>query len=189
MELVITLDIVEDKKRQHIHQVLQKERPRLLGFIKKRIPSLADAEDILQDVFSNFVESFLLPEPIQQSTGWLYRVAKNKIADTFRKKSPENFSQLEPDEEHWLENLMINESSPEDYFWNQSLANALQEAIALLPKAQREVFIWHEIDGLTFKQIQAKLQVPIPTLISRKRYAVKSLQTLLMTMYQDFKEQ
>jgi RNA polymerase sigma factor (sigma-70 family) len=173
-----------------ISEVVQRERSRLLNFIRRHVPDPGDAEDILQDVFYRLVEANRLLMPIEHVTGWLFRVARNRITDVFRKKEPENFSELEvADDEESLpfEDLLPSpDDSPDAVFARNVLLNELRRALNELPKEQREVFVAHELEGRSFKEMAEQTGVSINTLLARKRYAVLHLRERLQRVYDEF---
>ncbi len=176
---------------QRISEVVKREQSRLLNFIRRRVPDPRDAEDIVQDVFYKLVEANRLLMPIDHVTGWLFRVARNRITDLFRKKRPESFSDAavadEDDELLRLEELLPSpDAGPEELFARQVLLDELELAVAELPKEQREVFIGHELDGLSFKEMAAETGVSVNTLLARKRYAVLHLRDRLQSIYDEF---
>jgi len=178
-------------QNQRISQVVDRERYRLLNFIRRRVPDPYDAEDILQDVFYELVEANRLLMPIDHITGWLFRVARNRIVDLFRKKKPVNFSDAaiegEDDESLQFEDLLPSpDAGPEALHARGVLLEALELALRELPSEQREVFVAHEIEGLSFKDIAARTGVRVNTLLSRKRYAVLHLRERLQSIYDDF---
>jgi RNA polymerase sigma factor (sigma-70 family) len=155
--------------------VVNRERSRLRSFIRRRVSDPGDAEDILQDVFHALVEANRLLMPIEHVTGWLFRVARNRITDRFRARPPE-FLQLE-------DLLPSADAGPEAEYARVLLLEALEQAIGELPAEQRAVFIAHEIDGRSFKEMAATTGVGINTLLSRKRYAVLRLRERLRETY------
>jgi len=176
---------------QRISQVVDRERARLLNFIRRRVPDPRDAEDILQDVFSELVEANRLLMPIDHITGWLFRVARNRIIDLFRKKKTVNFSDTsiedEDDELLQFEDLLPSpDAGPDALYARSVLIAAFELAVDELPPEQREVFVAHEIEGLSFKEIAARTGVGMNTLLSRKRYAVLHLRERLQGIYDDF---
>ena len=174
---------------QRITDVVRRERSRLANFIRRRVPDPADAEDIVQDVFYRLVEANRLLMPIEHVTGWLFRVARNRITDLFRKKEPENFSDLavEDDELAQFEDLLPSpDAGPEAAYARNLLLAELERALAELPAEQREVFIAHEFDGRSFQEIAEETGVSVNTLLSRKRYAVLRLRERLRRVYDDF---
>jgi RNA polymerase sigma factor (sigma-70 family) len=178
---------------QRISEVVKREQSRLRNFIRRRVPDPLDAEDILQDVFYRLVEANRLLMPIEHVTGWLFRVARNRITDLFRKKEPENFSEIdsadEGDESLQFEDLLPSpDAGPEALYARAVLLGELQRAVAELPKEQREVFVAHELDGRSFKELSAATGVSVNTLLSRKRYAVLHLRERLQQVYDEFTE-
>ena len=176
---------------QQISRVVVRERSRLLNFIRRRVSDPRDAEDILQDVFYELVEANRLLMPIDHITGWLFRVASNRIIDLFRKKKPVLFSDAdvanEDDESLRFEDLLpAPDAGPDALYARGVLLAAFELAIEELPPEQREVFVAHEIEGLSFKQIAARTGVGMNTLLSRKRYAVLHLRERLQGIYDDF---
>jgi RNA polymerase sigma factor (sigma-70 family) len=176
---------------QRISDVVKREQSRLRNFIRRRVADPLDAEDILQDVFYRLVEANRLLMPIEHVTGWLFRVARNRITDLFRKKEPENFSEIEPvDEENELlpfEDLLPSpEAGPEALYARSVLLDELERALAELPQEQRAVFIAHEFEGRSFKELSAETGESVNTLLSRKRYAVLHLRERLQRVYDEF---
>jgi RNA polymerase sigma factor (sigma-70 family) len=176
---------------QRISDVVKRERSRLLNFIRRSVPDPEDAEDILQDVFYRLVEANRLLMPIEQITGWLFRVARNRITDLFRKKEPENFSDLADEDDdglHFEDLLPSPDAGPEALYARKLLLEELRLALDELPKEQREVFIAHEFEGRTFKELSESTGVSVNTLLSRKRYAVLHLRQRLQLVYDEFTE-
>jgi RNA polymerase sigma factor (sigma-70 family) len=176
---------------QRISQVVDRERSRLLNFIRRRVSDPSDAEDILQDVFYELVEANRLLMPIDHVVGWLFRVARNRIIDLFRKKKPVLFSEAgvenEDDDSLQFEDLLPSpDAGPEALYARGVLLAAFELAARELPPEQREVFVAHEIEGLSFKELAARTGVGINTLLSRKRYAVLHLRERLQGIYDDF---
>jgi RNA polymerase sigma factor (sigma-70 family) len=175
---------------QRISAVVQREQSRLRRFIRRRVADPRDAEDILQDVFYELVEANRLLMPIDHVTGWLFRVARNRITDLFRRKSPEQFGSVPlggDDEGRWLEELLPSpDAGPDAVYARGVLLEALEAALDELPEAQREVFLAHEVDGRSFKAIAADSGVNLNTLLSRKRYAVLHLRRRLQRLFDDF---
>lgn len=168
-----------------------RERTRLVNFIRRRIRDPNDAEDILQDVFHEFVQAYRLPAPIEQASAWLFRAARNRIVDRFRKKKEEPLADLsddddEADSEYRLDlNLPAHDAGPEAQYARAVLLEALQDALDELPPNQRDVFIAHELEGLSFKDIAAQSGVALNTLLARKRYAVLHLRARLQAIYDE----
>lgn len=176
---------------QRISDVVTREQSRLRNFIRRRVPDPLDAEDVLQDVFYRLVEANRLLMPIEHVTGWLFRVARNRITDLFRKKEPDNFSEMDAEDEEgeWLqfEDLLPSpDAGPEALYARNVMLDELERAVAELPKEQREVFVAHEFDGRSFKELSAETGVSVNTLLSRKRYAVLHLRERLQQVYDDF---
>jgi len=176
---------------QRISEVIDREHARLRNFIRRRVPDPRDAEDILQDVFYKLVEANRLLMPIEHVTGWLFRVARNRITDLFRKKRPESFSHAavadEDDELLQLEDILPSrDAGPEALYARNVLLDALELAVEELPEEQREVFVAHELEGRSFKEIAAQTGVGVNTLLSRKRYAVLHLRERLQSIYDEF---
>ena len=176
---------------QQISDAIRRERNRLRNFIRRRVPDPRDAEDILQDVFYKLVEANRLLMPIEHVTGWLFRVARNRIADLFRRKATENVSAADVaddnDERLRFEDWLPSPDAGPDAIYARSLMlDELEMAIAELPKEQRDVFLAHELEGRSFKQIAAETGVSMNTLLSRKRYAVLHLRERLADIYEEF---
>src|SRR5579863_6985604 len=176
---------------QRISDVVKREQSRLRNFIRRRVPDPFDAEDILQDVFYRLVEANRLLMPIEHVTGWLFSVARNRITDLFRKKEPENFSEIEVDNEDDeglpFEDLLPSpDAGPEALYARNLLLKELERALAELPKEQREVFIAHELEGHSFKELADKTGTSVNTLLSRKRHAVLHLRERLRRVYNEF---
>jgi RNA polymerase sigma factor (sigma-70 family) len=176
---------------QRISKVVKTEQFRLRNFIRQRVPDPLDVEDILQDVFYELVEANRLLMPIEHVTGWLFRVARNRITDLFRKKKPESFSDTavadEDDELLLLEDLLPSpDAGPEALYARNLLLAELELAVDELPKEQREVFVAHELEGRSFKVMAAETGVSVNTLLSRKRYAVRHLRERLQSAYDEF---
>jgi RNA polymerase sigma factor (sigma-70 family) len=187
----MALERMVREEDQRISDVVTREQSRLRNFIRRRVPDPLDAEDVLQDVFYRLVEANRLLMPIEHVTGWLFRVARNRITDLFRKKEPENFSEIdsadEEDESLQFEDLLPSpDAGPEAMYARNVLLHELKRAVAELPKEQREVFIAHEFDGRSFKELSAETGVSVNTLLSRKRYAVLHLRERLQRVYDEF---
>ena len=173
-------------KDSEISAVVVRERSRLGNFIRRRIGNPEEAEDILQDVFYEFVEEYRLPESIEQASAWLFRVARNRIIDRFRKKKEVPISETGDEEEYRLDLALPSpDAGPEAEYARAVLLDALRQALDELPKAQREVFVEHELEGRSFKEIAAQSGVAINTLLARKRYAVLHLREQLQAVYDE----
>jgi RNA polymerase sigma factor (sigma-70 family) len=178
---------------QRISEVVKQERSRLRSFIRRRVPDPRDAEDILQDVFYELVEATRLLMPIEHVTGWLFRVARNRITDLFRKKKPEGFSDadtMDADGEllHLEDLLPSPDAGPDAIYARNVMIDELEFALEELPEEQREVFVAHELEGRSFKELAAETGVSVNTLLSRKRYAVLHLRQRLRAIYDEFME-
>jgi RNA polymerase sigma factor (sigma-70 family) len=186
-----SLDRMALEQDQRISEVVKRERSRLLNFIRRRVPDPGEAEDVLQEVFYRLVEANRLLMPIEHITGWLFQVARNRITDLFRKKEPENFSHIvvteANGEEVQFEDLLPSpDAGPEAEYARKMLIEELTRALAELPKDQREVFVAHEFEGRSFKELAAETGVSMNTLLSRKRYAVLHLRERLQRVYDEF---
>lgn len=174
-----------------ISAIVAEERSRLGNFIRRRVPDPSDVEDIVQEVFYELVQANRLLMPIDHVTGWLFRVARNRITDLFRKKKPERFSDggVEDDDGELLriENLLPSpDAGPEAIYIRSLLLDELERALNDLPKEQRDVFVAHELEGRSFKELSAESGVNVNTLLSRKRYAVLQLRERLQSIYDEF---
>jgi RNA polymerase sigma factor (sigma-70 family) len=179
------------EQKEKIGLTVQQERRRLLNFIRRRIPDEADAEDILQDVFYQFTESFRL-EPIEQASAWLFRAARNRITDLFRKKKSIPFSRTfksadEDDDSLSIHDLLPDPADgPEAIYARKIIINELMEALEELPAEQRDAFVMNEIEDKSFKEMAELTGEGVNTLISRKRYAVVYLRERLRELYTEF---
>ena len=176
---------------QRISEVVKREQSRLRNFIRRRVPDPRDVEDVLQDVFYRLVEANRLLMPIDHVTGWLFRVARNRITDLFRKKTPELFSDAAVEGEEGellqIEDLLPSpDAGPEALYARNVLLDELELALDELPVEQREVFVAHELEGRSFKELSAESGVNVNTLLSRKRYAVLHLRQRLQSIYDEF---
>jgi len=171
-----------------------RERTKLGNFIRRRVRDPSDAEDILQDVLHEFVRAYRLPEPIEQVSAWLFRVARNRIIDRFRKKKEQPLSETAGnsdsgdavDDEYRLDlALPAHDAGPEAAYARSVLLTALQSALDELPDNQREIFVAHEIEGRSFKELASESGVTLNTLLARKRYAVLHLRARLQTVYDE----
>jgi RNA polymerase sigma factor (sigma-70 family) len=174
-----------------ISEVVVRERARLRNFIRRRVADPSDVEDVLQDVFSKLVEANRLLMPIEHVTGWLFRVARNRITDLFRKKKPASFADAavagEEGELLEIEDLLPSaDAGPEALYLRNAFLDELELALDELPDEQREVFLAHELEGQSFKEMAAETGVKVNTLVSRKRYAVLYLRERLRDIYEEF---
>lgn len=179
------------EQNRRIASVIQREGRGLFRFIRRRVKEESDAEDILQEVFYELTEAYRLMKPIEQAGAWLYRVARNRIVDRFRKKRPEVLETPENaggEEMLRFEDLLPSpDAGPEAVYARTVLLDELDAALEELPQEQREVFVAHEIEGHSFKEIAGRTGVGVNTLLSRKRYAVLHLRRRLQAMYEEFK--
>ena len=173
-----------------IAAVVRRERGRLLSFISKRVRDAAEAEDVLQEALYELVNAYRLMQPVEQVGAWLMRVARNRIIDRFRRRRPQLLSELAPEGEEAdsaLERLLpAVEDGPDAALIRELLVEELERALAELPAEQREVFIAHELEGASFKDLSARWSVGINTLLSRKRYAVLRLRERLRVVYEEW---
>jgi len=177
---------------QQISEAIEREKPRLRNFIRKRVADRSDAEDILQEVFYELVEAYRMMKPVEQVTAWLFRVARNRITDLFRSKERqaarnELVSPTGAGEElQWEDLLPSRDAGPESAYARSVLLEEVDAALDELPEEQREVFIAHEVMGYSFKEIAAQTGVSVNTLLSRKHYAILHLRERLQAIYDDF---
>jgi len=171
-------------------ELVEREQSRLRNFIRRRVADPNDVEDILQEVFSELAEANRRLMPIDNISGWLFRVARNRITDLFRKMQPAAFSAADTDDEPFDlgEVLPSSDAGPETVFARRALLQELAQAIDELPEEQRQVFVGHELEGRSFKQMAAETGVSVNTLLSRKRYAVLRLRDRLRAIYDESME-
>ena len=179
------------EKDREISGIIAEVGSRLRNFIRRRVPDPSDVEDIVQEVFYELVEANRLLMPIDHVTGWLFRVARNRITDLFRKKKPETFSDAavknEDGEALGIEDLLPSpDAGPEALYVRHVLLDELELALDELPDEQRAVFVAHELEGRSFKELSAESGVNVNTLLSRKRYAVLYLRERLQSIYDEF---
>jgi RNA polymerase sigma factor (sigma-70 family) len=181
-------------RNSDITATVLRERTKLGNFIRRRVRDPNDAEDILQDVLHEFVQAYRLPEPIEQVSAWLFRVARNRIIDRFRKKKEQPLAETagtdenaeNADDEYRLDlALPAHDAGPEAAYARSVLLAALQHALDELPDNQRDIFIAHELDGRSFKELAAESGVSLNTLLARKRYAVLHLRARLQAVYDE----
>jgi len=189
MDEPVSVISMAEQDRQ-ISEVVTEQRARLRNFIRRRVPDPADVEDIVQEVFYELVEANRLLMPIDHVTGWLIRVARNRITDLFRKKKPQPFSDAAVEDEDGallqIEDLLPSpDAGPEALYFRNVLLDELEFALAELPDEQREVFVAHEIEGRSFKEMAAETGVNINTLLARKRYAILHLRERLHSIYDE----
>jgi RNA polymerase sigma factor (sigma-70 family) len=186
---VSVTSMIEQNRR--ISEIVAEERSRLRNFIRRRVPDPSDAEDIVQEVFYELVEANRLLMPIEHVTGWLFRVARNRITDLFRKKKPETFSDAAVEDQDGellrIEDLLPSpDAGPEALYFRNVLLDELEFALDELPGEQREVFVAHELEGRSFKEMASETGVSVNTLLSRKRYAVLHLRERLQSIHDEY---
>jgi RNA polymerase sigma factor (sigma-70 family) len=195
MEEVLRIPPLTAEQNRLISEAVRREQARLRNFIRKRVADAGDAEDILQDVFYELVEAYRLVQPVDHVAAWLYRVARNRIVDFFRKKRPEPLGEgpaESADEEDSLrleDWLPSRDAGPDAAFARSVLLEKLNAAIDELPEEQRVAFVAHEIEGLSFKELAAETGVSVNTLLSRKHYAVLHLRRRLQAIYDEYMTQ
>jgi RNA polymerase sigma factor (sigma-70 family) len=190
------LPIAERTQREQDRQIseaVEREQPRLRNFIRHRVADDNDVEDILQEVFYELVEAYRGTHPVELASAWFYRVARNRIIDLFRKKKPESLNETISGEEgedlHFEDLLPSLDAGPDAVYARTVLLEQLDDALDELPDEQREVFIAHEIEGRSFKELAEETGLSINTLLSRKRYAVLYLRERLQDIYDELKEE
>jgi RNA polymerase sigma factor (sigma-70 family) len=186
-----SLDQLTAEQDQSIAQAVEREGGRLRNYIRKHVVDLEAAEDILQEVFVELVEAYRLVKPIEQVSGWLFRVAKNRIIDRFRGRKLESLSQAKYGEDDdvavSLEDLLPSpDNGPEAAYARNVLLDEIDEALEEMPPEQRSVFIAHEWEGYSFKELSAETGLSVNTLLSRKHYAVLHLRSRLRSIYEEF---
>lgn len=191
MKDTASLERMAPEQDQRISEVVEREQSRLRSFIRRRLSDPRDAEDVLQDVFQALVEANRLLMPIEHVTAWLFRVARNRITDLLRKKRPAGLGEVnagnEDEDVPRLEELLPSaDAGPEAAYARKVLLDELALAVDELPAEQREVFVAHELEGRSFKEIAAGTGVSVNTLLSRKRYAVLRLRERLRDVYEEF---
>ena len=195
MDKAASANWIMAEQDQRLTDTIGREQGRLRNFIRRRVDDEADAEDILQDVFYELIEAYRLTKPIEQVGAWLYRVARNRIIDRFRKKRPESLSaESVPESDEGdrlsLEDLLPSpDAGPEASYARSILVEELEEAIDELPEEQREAFVAHEFEGRSFKELSAETGVGVNTLLSRKHHAVLYLRRRLQSIYEEFLSQ
>jgi RNA polymerase sigma factor (sigma-70 family) len=188
---VASVDHMALEQDQRISEVVKREGSRLRNFIRRRVADPRDVEDVLQDVFYRLVEANRLLMPIDHVTGWLFRVARNRITDLFRKKKPVPFSDAAVEDEDGellqIDDLLPSpDAGPEALYFRNMLLDELELALDELPDEQREVFVAHELEGRSFKELAEGTGASVNTLLSRKRYAVLHLRKRLQSIYDEF---
>ena len=192
MEEVLSSDGIRTEQNRRISETLAREQARLRQFIRKRVSDDGDAEDIFQEVFYELVDAYRLMKPVEQVGAWLYRVARNRIIDLFRRKGPSvlgndsNSVTQAGETERWEDLLPSLEAGPEAAYARSVLLDELDAALEDLPDDQRDVFVAHELEGRSFKEMSEATGVSVNTLLSRKRYAVLHLRRRLQAIYSEF---
>jgi RNA polymerase sigma factor (sigma-70 family) len=191
MRRSLTLEWMTTQQDYHISEAVEREQARLRNFIRRRVSDEGDAEDLLQDVFYELVEAYRLMKPIEQVGAWLFRVARNRIIDLLRKRKPEVFSEhaavAEYGEPLLLEDLLPSpDAGPDAAYARTVLLEELNDALEELPEEQRQVFVAHEIEGRSFKELANETGVSVNTLLSRKHYAVLHLRERLRDIHEEF---
>jgi RNA polymerase sigma factor (sigma-70 family) len=182
-------ELAMDEQDRLITEAVNRDAPRLRSFIRRRVRDISDAEDVLQDVFSELVSMYRVMRPAEEMTAWVFRVARNRITDLFRRKELKSLSEPVGDEDGGLtvEDLLPSpQSGPDAEFARGVLVEALEDALEELPETQREVFVAHELLGKSFKEISDQTGVGLNTLLSRKRYAVLHLRERLKDIHEDY---
>jgi RNA polymerase sigma factor (sigma-70 family) len=181
-------ELAMNEQDRLIAEAVERDEPRLRSFIRRRVADIGDAEDVLQEVFSELVEAYRMMKPAEEMTAWLFRVARNRITDLFRRRKAVSLNEPVDDESGaTLEDLLPSPAAgPDAEYARAVMLDALDDAIDELPAAQREVFIAHEVMGRSFKDIAEETGESINTLLSRKRYAVLQLRKSLKDIYEDF---
>lgn len=189
MDTTLSQPASVNDRDQALAATVARERGRLRRFIRRRVADLGDAEDVLQEVLYEVTLAYRLPEPIEQIGAWMYRVARNRITDLFRRKTPERLADVLPADtddsviEDWLPSA---QAGPEAAYARTVLLEAILAALAELPAEQREVFIAHELEGRSFKELAARTGLGVNTLLARKRYAVRRLRERLQSVHDEF---
>jgi len=180
---------MEREQDRRIAEVVERERSRLKGFIRRHVPDPGDVEDVLQDVFAELVEANRLLVPIDHLTGWLFRVARNRIVDLFRGKRPQGGSPagaaIEAEGPSWEDLLPSPDAGPDALYARRAMLEAIEQALKDLPEEQRAVFVGHELEGRSFRDMAAETGVGVNTLLSRKRYAVLRLRERLRSLHDE----
>jgi len=192
MKEALSIEFMTEDQNRRIADTVERERPRLRNFIRKRVLDESDAEDILQEVFYELVQAYRLMRPVEQAGAWLFRVARNRIIDRFRKQKPQVVSGHAPAGEDetfsWEDLLPSPDAGPEAAYARKVLLEELDAAIDELPEEQREVFVAHELEGRSFNDLASDTGLSVNTLLSRKHYAVLYLRRRLRAIYDEFKK-
>jgi RNA polymerase sigma factor (sigma-70 family) len=194
MHDALSTEIMTDQQNRRIAEAVAREQSRLRNFIRKRVLDESEAEDILQEVFYELVQAYRLMKPVEQAGAWLFRVARNRIIDRFRKRKPEAVRNDPPgvDEEgelfSWEDLLPSPDAGPEAAYAREVLIDEIDAALDELPEEQREVFVAHELEGRSFNELAAETGLSVNTLLSRKHYAVLHLRRRLRAIYDEFRK-
>jgi RNA polymerase sigma factor (sigma-70 family) len=188
--MAVSTEWTLDEQDQFIAEALERDEPRLRSFIRKRVLDIEDAEDVFQDVFYELISAYRMMKPAEQVTAWLYRVARNRITDLFRRKKAVSLNEpLEEDGAETLEDLLPSpDAGPDAMYARNVMIDAMEEALEELPESQREVFVAHELMGKSFKELAEETGTSVNTLLSQKRYAVLHLRKRLQEMEAEFVE-
>ena len=183
-------DWTMSEQDQFLAEAMEREEPRLRSFIRKRVLDTSDAEDVLQDVFYELIAAYRMMQPVEQVTAWMFRVARNRITDLFRRRKTVSLNEpasADEDSAETLEDLLpAADAGPDALFARGVLLEALDDALDELPVGQREAFMAHEVLGRSFKEMSAETGVSVNTLLARKRYAVLHLRERLKNMQKEF---
>ena len=194
MHDALRIGIMIDEQNHRIAETIEREQARLRNFIRKRVLDESDAEDILQEVFYELVQAYRLMKPVEQAGAWLFRVARNRIIDRFRKRRPKAVRNDAPAGEEggelfpWEDLLPSPDAGPEAAYAREVLLEELDAALDELPEEQREVFVAHELEGRSFNELAAATGLSVNTLLSRKHYAVLHLRRRLRAIYDEFRK-
>jgi RNA polymerase sigma factor (sigma-70 family) len=194
MNDALSIGLMTDEQNRRITEDVEREQSRLRNFIRKRVLDEGEAEDILQEVFYELLQTYRLMKPVEKVGAWLFRVARNRIIDRFRKRKPEvagssTFSGHEEDVMFpWEEALPSPDAGPEAAYAREVLLDEIDAALDELPEAQRDVFVAHELEGQSFNELAASTGLSVNTLLSRKHYAVLHLRRRLRSIYDEFKK-
>jgi RNA polymerase sigma factor (sigma-70 family) len=186
---MVSRDLTIDEQDQLIAEAVERDEPRLRSFIRKRVLDLGDAEDVLQDVFYELTSAYRMMKPAEEMTAWLFRVARNRITDLFRRRKAVSLNEAVDDEDgaRELEDLLPSpDAGPDAMYARTVLMDALDDALEELPEEQREVFVGHELLGRSFKEMAEESGMSVNTLLSRKRYAVLHLRERLQEIRREF---
>jgi len=192
MDEALSIKFMTDEQNHRIAETVEREQTRLRNFIRKRVLDESEAEDILQEVFYELVQAYRLMKPVEQVGAWLFRVARNRIIDRFRKRRPVAAKSYADEEEEelfpWEELLPSPDAGPEAAYAREVLLDEIDAAMDELPEEQREVFVAHELEGRSFNEMAAATGLSVNTLLSRKHYAVLHLRRRLRAIYDEFKK-